>query len=260
MNKPTRTLVPLVVLLASGCWLPEPRTVATQEETLAVDGLDTLRFDVGAGDLDVVGDPALDHVEVTVVLRTNRAMDDHDADALRALDFRLEAIDGEASLVVRLDDSSVSDFYADVTVALPSSMHLAGQDGSGDIHVRDVASLDLVDDSGDIWVSTVPGAVLIDDASGDLQLRSTGEVAIHDTSGEIDVAQVDGGVVIEDDSGEITVEDVSLDVDIVDESGGIRVRHVVGTVTITDGSGDIDVSDVGRFDLLADGSGDVSYQ
>lgn len=254
---PKSTLsISLLVLFAAGCWLPEPRTVETRELRLDASALDTLRIDVGDGDLDVVGDPTLDAIEVRVVLRTSNGIESGDDDARAALDARLEPDGTDGVLYVHIDDR-VDGYYADVTVSLPSPLRVAARDGSGDIRLRDVAALDLVDDSGDIDVEDVAGPVTIDDDSGDLRITTAGPVTVIDKSGELEIRDVGGDVVVDDESGELLVDGVDGDVDVTDTSGGIVIRHVTGQVTVRDGSGDIDVSDVGGFELLEDGSGEV---
>ncbi|MCA9609931.1 MAG: DUF4097 family beta strand repeat protein [Myxococcales bacterium] len=255
MPKPTLSLS-LLVLFASGCFLPEPRTVDTRELSLDASALDTLRIDVGAGDLDVVGDPTIDAIEVRVCLRTNSGIDASDDRAREALDARLETDGSDGVLYVHIADGP-DGYYADVTVALPSSLRVAARDGSGDIRLRAVAALDLVDDSGDVDIEDVAGPVTVDDESGDLRIVTAGPVSVVDTSGDLTIEDVGGDVVIEDDSGEIVVDGVDGDVDVTDGSGGIVVRHVTGRVTVRDGSGDIEVTDVGDFELLEDGSGSV---
>lgn len=256
-----KSLVPIVLAaLASGCWLPEPRTVETRELTLDAAGLDTLRVDVGDGDLAILGDPAIDAIEVRVVLRTSNALEDRDDAAREALDARLEADGADGVLRVHFADAvdGFTGYYADVTVALPSALRVAARDGSGDVRVHDVAALDLDDDSGDVEICDVEGEVFVDDASGDLRVERTGPVAVTDGSGELWITAARGDVVVEDDSGELLVDGVDGDVHVTDASGGIVIRHVAGVVTVRDGSGDIDVSDVGGFELLEDGSGSVS--
>ncbi len=253
-----KSLVPIVlVALASGCWLPEPRTVEIRELTLDAAGLDTLRVDVGDGDLAILGDPAIDSIEVRVVLRTSNAVGDRDDAARAALDARLEADGTDGALRVHVDDGFAG-YYADVTVALPSALRVAARDGTGDVRVHDVAALDLEDDSGDVEICDVEGEVFVDDASGDLRVERAGSVSVVDDSGELWIVAARGDVVIEDDSGEILVDGAEGDVDVTDASGDIVIRHVAGVVTVRDGSGDIDVSDVGGLEVLEDGSGSVS--
>ncbi len=244
-------------LLASGC-LAEARTIATEERDLSVGSAEALRFEVGDGDLEVLGDPSAASIAVTVRLRTHSPIGSGDDAARAALVVRLEREGDEAVLVVAVEGAD--GYFADVLVTLPSGLPVSGRDGSGDVRVEGVASLALDDDSGGVIVRDVAGEVLLDDASGDVDVRGTGPVALVDGTGDLRVAEVDGDVVLEDESGEIEVTDASGAVDITDDSGGIVVRRVAGRVTVRDGSGDIDVSDVGSFELVEDGSGGVTQR
>lgn len=252
-----KLLLPCAALLASGC-LGEARTVATEERDLAAGSAEALRFEVGDGDLEVLGDPSAEQILVTVQLRTHRLDEDGDDAARAALDVRLDREGDEAVLAVALE--GVDGYFADVLVTLPSGLAVSGRDGSGDVRVEGVARLALDDDSGGVLVRDVPGEVLLDDASGDVDLGRTGPVSLVDGTGDLRVVDVQGDVVLVDDSGEIEVTDASGAVDITDDSGGIVVRRVGGRVTVRDGSGDIDVAEVGGFELVEDGSGSVSHR
>ena len=250
-------LLATVALTSAGCWSPEARTVATEERSLTVGALDRLRVDVGAGDLEIVGDPTLETIEVTAYLRTNRGIGAPDQEAIDAFTVALEELDGEATLIVLLE--GVPDgYYADLVVSVPSAIAIVGEDGSGNAHVASVASLDLIDGSGDLTVEDVPGAVTIDDDSGTIVVVGTGSVSIVDGSGTIHVESVSGSVVIEDEDGNLSVTGVSGDVDITDGSGEITVHDVAGIVRIRDGSGDIVVESSGELQLLSDSSGSVT--
>ena len=108
-------------------------------------------------------------------------------------------------------------------------------DGWGDDGVR---ALDLT--------LEVPRGIAADvvDGSGELEIRGVGTLDLKDGSGEIRLEDV-GPTRIEDGSGEIDVRDVRGDLRVSDGSGGIEVRGVRGSVIVErDGSGGIDVHDV----------------
>ncbi len=142
----------------------------------------------------------------------------------------------------------------DLEVELPHGVELIVVDSSGDLRIRNVASLQLTDSSGDIDVRGVDGPVLVPndssgdiyfadvgdvviqiDSSGDIEIQRAGSVTIaNDTSGEIDIVDVDGDVTIgNDSSGRISVENVGGSFSVQnDTSGGIRHREVAGAVSL----------------------------
>ena len=140
------------------------------------------------------------------------------------------------------DKLAVMDLWVDV----PDSVNLIVHDSSGDLEVRQVASLELTDSSGDIEVEQVAGDVLIPkDSSGDLELRNVGAVTIQvDSAGEIYVDTADS----------VTIA--------TDTSGDIRLYRIQGDVIVgTDSSGSILVEDVGgKFIVENDTSGDIRYR
>ncbi len=137
--------------------------------------------------------------------------------------------------------------HIDLTVQLPANLAVRVDDGSGNLVVRDVSSIELEDGSGNIEMSGIAGDVSIDDGSGNIDLTDVGgEVWINDGSGNIDIADV-GSVVIDDDgSGNIDVDVVRGSVIVhSDGSGGIWVAAVGGDFTVQDdGSGGIRHRDV----------------
>lgn len=250
-------LIWLSSLLLLGCIGGERRLVDRTQHTLGAEGLDALVFDVGAGRLDVVGDPELESVEVTVELATNlRVFGDDDA-AVDALEVTLEEGDGAAQLVVRLEDPPAG-YYADVVVGVPARMFVQGEDGSGHACISDVAGVTFDDGSGDISLERISGAVELRDGSGDIDVFGVnGGVDIEDDSGDLRLESVNGNVRVRDGSGDIHVTGVEGGVDVEDGSGDIDLQAIGGDVRIEDGSGDILVDTRGELTIAADGSGDV---
>lgn len=219
---PTRlSLTCLALLAAAGC-LGESRTVALEERTLDAEGITRVYVDVGAGDLDIVGDPTLGTLRLEVRLRTNRPLTRDDDDARERLGISTTTSEASAAISVDLGEVPVG-YSADVTLALPENLELVVTDGSGDMRILSVSGAQVTDSSGDI-----------------------------------DIEDVRGDVRIDDDSGEIVVRNVGGDVFISDGSGDIDLRDIRGTARIDDSSGDIDAESVGDLEILADSSGQVN--
>lgn len=187
---------------------------------VALQDLERLTIDVGAGELIVTGASQSDMISVRAVAcaDSQNKLDDLDLTQDRRGD-RLE-------ITSDTDDSdwgSVNWFgstyaYIDVNIAIPAGLVIDIDDGSGDLSVMDVSGDFSIDDgSGGIEIARVTGDVQINDGSGDV---------LGDGSGDIRIATVGGNVTV-DDAG----------------SGDIRVREVIGSFeTGGTGSGDVDYS------------------
>ncbi len=251
-------MMALALVGLAGCIGGERRLVDRTEQGLDADGLDGLVLDVGAGALEVVGDPTVERVEVTVELATNLYGIGDDEAARDALGVRLEPAGEDATLVVQLDGAP-DGYYADVFVRLPARMTVAGIDGSGDTSVSDVAGLDLEDGSGELVIARVAGPIHLIDDSGDILAEAIdGDVRVEDGSGDLRLTDVHGEVAIEDGSGDIDVGAVTGDVVVDDDSGDVVLLGIAGSVTIRDGSGDITVETAGALTIERDDSGLVT--
>jgi hypothetical protein len=193
------------------------------------DGIEKLEIEAGAGGLEIKGVAGLNKIVVKAIVVVPDADDD---DAIRLVEKRLKlSLDGNAGRA-KLDSWFEKGFFGtgsgariDLDISMPAGIALIIDDGSGFIHVSDVAA-----------------AISIDDGSGSINLENVAKVTIDDGSGSVDVSNAAG------------------DVSIVDGSGNIIVRGVQGSVSIDDGSGGIQVSDVERdLVIIDDGSGGLSF-
>ena len=215
---------------------------------VAVQGLERLTIDLGAGELNVTGASQSDMISVRAqaCADSQAKLDDLDLTQDRrgdSLDIASETGDSNWGTVNWFGSTYA---YIDVNIAIPAGLIIELDDGSGDINLADV--------SGDLS---------IDDGSGGIELaRVTGDVQINDGSGDVRVEEVTGSVRLEDGSGDLELSNISADVHVLgDGSGDIRIATVGGNVTVDDdGSGDIRVRDVmGSFETGDTGSGDVDH-
>jgi hypothetical protein len=133
----------------------------------------------------------------------------------------------------------------DFDVTVPDNIALRVEDGSGDLTIDTVASVDLTDGSGDIAIRNVIGDLSVHDGSGDMKIDNvSGNVRISDGSGDIDV----------NGAGSIEIGN--------DGSGGVDVRNVKHDVHIGNkGSGSVEVSDVGgNFHVGNKGGGSIDWK
>ncbi|MFX4228345.1 MAG: hypothetical protein ACFHHU_10810 [Porticoccaceae bacterium] len=121
------------------------------EFDIPVDGQTLLELTMESGNLVVEGNDESDVVEIraTACAGNKSAVEDLDL----VYEGHSESIDIRS---VTPDISSLFSFnnyaYIDTTITLPSDMDLSIDDGSGDITVRNIASLKIVDGSGNIVI------------------------------------------------------------------------------------------------------------
>lgn len=238
------------------CRHEQPRSLQ-----LDLDGVKTVKFDIGGNDLDVRASATpgnriegracasdTDYFE-KLVLRQEKTGDKLVVTAEKGRWFGL--FNGHAymelrasvpddvlvQLVVGSGDASVEGARAasadtgsgDVRVARIRGEFTASV-GSGDIDARDIGSLHLLSvGSGDVTASGIRGGAKVGSiGSGDLEIRNTG--------GPVEIGSVGSG-----------------DVELIDIGGGVTVDSI--------GSGDIDADGV-RGDLVvhSSGSGDVHHR
>lgn len=203
--------MPLLCLLAAGCDMYTYETV-----TLSLDAqeIETLRFDVGAGDLRMVGDAGATEIVVEATVRG------FDADPCPAMDALQLTLLGDGSVADL--SSGFSESYAgivDLYVTVPARLVVDGYDDTGDISIENIAGLVLSDTTGDVRLSRIAGDVWLEDETGDISVDGvSGDVSIEDTTGDIVVAAA-GTVTVWDTTGDIYIRSASA-VDIVEDSTG----------------------------------------
>lgn len=153
----------------------------------------------------------------------------------------------------------------DVTV--PEGVAVRGENGSGDVDLRRVGTVDVRLGSGDVRLRGATGAVRVETGSGDIDVDDVrGPVVARAGSGDVVCRRLGGQVDAEAGSGDVTVELVvaasarahadSGDVLVTVPDGRYRVRSRVGS-----GEAELGVTDDPTAALLIDvgtGSGDVT--
>src|SRR4051794_7940348 len=142
------------------------------------------------------------------------------------------------------DNSGIfSSAKLDFEVTVPDNIPLRVEDGSGDLTIDTVASVDLTDGSGDVGIRNVLGDVSVHDGSGDMKIDNvSGNVHISDGSGDIDVNGAGNVEISNDGSGEANIHNVKHDVHIGNKgSGSVEVSDVGGNFHVGNkGGGSID--------------------
>ncbi|MCE7031260.1 hypothetical protein LY625_01230 [Lysobacter sp. GX 14042] len=213
---------------------------------LELEGVERVRFELGADDLDLAGAAG------TQGRLVGRACASHQ-DLLDRLVLTQQR-EGR-TLVVRVEHPRSSGLlalfggryaYVDVAGSLPAGLDVELRLGSGDADVRGVASLDARIGSGDLEAREIPGAVGLRVGSGDIELDGIGPLQVDSLgSGDLSARGIAGDARI----GSVGSGDLLL----VDVDGSVQVGSI--------GSGDLDVRGVGG-DLRVDriGSGDVDHR
>jgi len=121
-----RAAAALLTLIALTACSTEQRLVSTFTDDLEADGLDAISITVEDGDLEVVGDPDTESVDVEVDVLTTKASENKDEDALAATRLELVArSDGSAVLTVRFDPRAAG-YWHDVRVVVPADFAVTG--------------------------------------------------------------------------------------------------------------------------------------
>lgn len=214
---------------------------------LATDRLSGIEFDVAAGSLSIVGYEGSE-IKVHAIIESDdyKNMNDLMEDFNEKMDFSLTRDSGFALLNAKrkshMSWGKSKNIAIHLEVAVPKSMDMIIDDGSGSINVEGI-----------------DGSVEIDDGSGAITLRQiNNDVEIDDGSGAIELSDVRGAIKIDDSSGPIELKHIEGSVDIEDGSGLIMAKDIGGDFRVDDGSGDIIVKDLGgQFELIDDGSGSI---
>ncbi|MBD8526274.1 DUF4097 family beta strand repeat-containing protein [Pseudomarimonas arenosa] len=223
----------------------------------------TLALAVGAGDLEVRGDPKASQIQLRGrACASSQALLDQIQFLGQTSGDRVEA----QTQIPKLEGGWGSDTaYIDVTVVMPAHLILDLRDSSGDIDIHAVAAVKVKDSSGDIRIREIGGSVEVADSSGDIEIRTVaGNVEVtNDSSGDIEIDDVQGNALVRvDSSGDIELSGIRKNAEVGrDSSGGIVFKDIGGNATVgSDSSGGIRASKVrGDFIVDADTNGDISH-
>ncbi len=244
--------------LLSGCVIHIDQDAVDAEVTLqedisiAINNIDTLAVDTGAGSLKIYGQENLDEIKASAQIITSEDLD---------YTFTLVKQGNTAKFVAK-DDASSGIYWGkspriNVVLYVPKALMLDVEDSSGDVMITDFNNdLLLEDSSGDIVIRNIHGNVDIDDRSGNITITAVeGSLRVDDSSGDIDISGTKGNVVVDDNSGGIYIQDTAGNINVEDNSGDIKIFNTQGIVNIDDGSGDISVERAYSLNIIDDGSG-----
>ena len=209
---------------------------------LAASGATSIRIENGSGRLVITGKTGASEVAASAVIRGSSQST---VDAVKLIAER----NGDViTLRAEAPDRSWlwgDGWSADLTVEVPSNVHLDVSDGSGGARIENVGALTIRSGSGGVRMSNVTGAVDVKSGSGGVQVRD-----IH------------GDVLLSSGSGSVTIAGITGSVDIRSAgSGALNISQVSGSVHLGSiGSGSLTANGVGG-DLTVDhkGSGSVNY-
>lgn len=219
-----------------------------RELSLDAAGLSSLRADVGAGSLEIIGIADATSIDVVATIVIDTSSEDKANKILTSrIKLTLEQVGDKAVLVAAADNVTFRLFGSSPQVLINLK-----------VTVPQGFSLDIDDGSGSTLVRNIGGNVKMDDGSGSIDFESIGgDVLVDDGSGELRIHDVGGDLAVDDGSGSINISMVAGQVDVDDGSGDLDIRQVNGNVYITDGSGGITVTDL-ESDLVIKESGSGS--
>lgn len=250
-------------LLATAQDGPQCRHSQPRELALQLDGVRTVRFDIGNSKLRVDGASQADPV-----LRGRAcASTESGLDAL-VLEQRR---DGDTLHVTMRRPTGTSGWmgnqyaYLDLAGQVPANVLVQAVIGSGDAWVTGVAAASADVGSGDAELRRIAGRATLKVGSGDITVDEVGALKVLSIgSGDVEARNVRGPVEVGSvGSGDLAVDGAAGDVRIGSlGSGDIDLRAVRGNVHVGSiGSGDLDVRDVdGGLQVDSKGSGDISHR
>ncbi|MGH7469319.1 MAG: hypothetical protein ACRENP_15310 [Longimicrobiales bacterium] len=221
--------------------LEECRFHAPRETVLEVATATRLLVNAGAGSLRVEGKPGLRQIRIRgIACASDRALLDEIELSAQRLGNDMRVLANDRDLELRNRE------YArlNLIVEVPEGMAASINDGSGELELIALGTLDIIDGSGDITIRDIDGSVQIEDRAGLIRLSAVrGDVNVDDTTGEIDLADVIGTV------------------DVRDGSGVVKLLRVGRHALISDGSGDIEIDGVGGdLTIRSDSNGGMDYR
>ncbi len=208
-------------------------------------GARILQVEAGAGSLRIEGRAGLRQVQVR---GTARSSSQDVLNQIKLISERRGDVVFIKSDMPEHDSRGWNDNYwaaLDLVIEVPQGINAEIEDGSGEMHILNV------------------GSVEAKDGSGSVSIEGAQEVNLEDGSGEVTIDNIRGDVRVSDGSGDINVRNVSGSFTVRrDGSGGITASDIRGSVIVQqDGSGGIDATKIGRdFTVESKGSGSINFR
>ncbi|VXB61646.1 conserved exported hypothetical protein [Luteimonas sp. 9C] len=240
------------------CRHSQPRDLALQ-----LDGVRTVRFEIGNSRLRIEGAERPD--------ATLRGRACASSDAMLASLVLEQAREGETLTVTLRRTSNSTGWmgnqyaYLDLSGQVPANALVQTVVGSGDAWVTGVSAASADVGSGDAELRRIQGRATAKVGSGDITVEDAGELKVLSIgSGDVEARGIRGPVEVGSiGSGDFKLAGAGGDVRIGSlGSGDIDLRDVQGNVRVGSiGSGDVDVRAIGGdFEVAAKGSGEVSHR
>ena len=261
----SRVLAGLLVLpvVAQANDNPQCRHSQPRDLALQLDGIRTVRFEIGNSKLRVEGAASPD-----ATLR-GRACASSEA-ALASLRLDQQRSGDTLTVTLRRETTTGGWFgnhyaYLDLSGQVPANVLVQAVVGSGDAWVTGVAAASADVGSGDAELRRVAGRVTAKVGSGDIKAEDIGALKVLSVgSGDVEARNVRGAAEIGSiGSGDVALSQVRGDVQVGSiGSGDLDLREIGGNVTVGSiGSGDLDIRGVdGNLTVSSKGSGDVSHR
>lgn len=240
------------------CRHSQPRDLALQ-----LDGVRTVRFEIGSNKLRVDGAERPDATLRGRACASSEAM-------LASLVLEQQRSGETLTVTLRRTSNSTGWMgnqyaYMDLSGQVPANVLVQTVVGSGDAWVTGVSAASADVGSGDAELRRIQGRATAKVGSGDITIDDAGELkALSIGSGDIEARGVRGPVEVGSiGSGDFKLEGAGGDVRIGSlGSGDIDLRDVQGNVRVGSiGSGDVDARGIGGdLEVVAKGSGGISHR
>jgi len=257
-------LLALLLSAAAPAFADDPCThSAPRNLQLDLAGVRNVVFDIGHNELRVDARPGGNGAV------TGRACA---SDAAYLDQLKLTQQKSGDTLVVKAwrDGNSLSGLFGNryaelrLSAALPDTLPVRLEVGSGDAWVNGTASLDATVGSGDLEIKRVRGKVSAKVGSGDIAIDDVGSLHVPSIgSGDVSVRNVRGDVEVGSiGSGDFSLDRVGGAVKIGSiGSGDAGLAGIGGAVEVGSiGSGDVEVRGAASLTVRSVGSGDIDHR
>jgi len=144
---------------------------------------------------------------------------------------------------VQIDDAN-----GNLALRVPRGATVAIDNGDGNVQVRDVAQVQLVNIAGDVLLHNIAGDVQLESVEGDLNIERADHVEVHGTaSGDVRIVGATRAA-LEQIEGDALVQDVPM-VRLAQVGGDLRVNNASERCEVGQVEGDATCSDVGTLTI-----------
>jgi hypothetical protein len=198
-------------------------TAETRRTEAVSDDIKDLHFNVGSGDVTIVGE---DRADAEFVLNaSSNGYDEEDAKRLAKL-VGLKVDRQAASLTVGIDYPRDGRQTGILVVHVPKRMGIRFEPKGGTLTISDVAVVSIKGNRGDTTVKNVAGEVNVGGRAGMLRIANAGSLRLSANNGNVEVSGVLGVASIDVTGAKLEVSSVVGPLDLKSRNSDIRLHDL----------------------------------